>query len=405
MQTMVFIGTNKSGSSREAIKAAERLGYLTVLLTNQSKFLSQRKDFPDVHVMMLSDLTKEHVIQCMLELQHQGKQIVAILSFLESYVRIAAELSDEWKLSSFSTEAIKKMEDKIETHCVLQGVATSTFDVFHPEDSLPAFLKRHKEGKWIAKPPKSTGSNDVMLANNQMELENAIIEILKKHRGRPILVEEYLEGPQYLVETLIHEGRVHIVAIIKQEFSEYNPFVITGYSIQPQLGEGFCRSLYEDITSIIQLFNIKEGACHLELRLVKGKWKLIEVNPRISGGAMNEMIKKAYGIDLVEQTIRLYLGQTPNLTRQWEEHIYTHYVTVESSGNLIKITGRKRASRCPGVEKVHIKPKKGTFLQPPSSMGKRYAYVMAKGETAKEAKVNALNAAKELYFHLEKKEE
>ncbi|MCP3028971.1 ATP-grasp domain-containing protein [Halobacillus sp. A5] len=405
MQTMVFIGTNKSGSSREAIKAAERLGYLTVLLTNQNKFLRKRTDFPDVHVMMLSDLTKEHVIQCILELQHQGKQIVGILSFIETYVRIAAELSDEWKLSSFSAEAIKKMEDKIETHCVLQGVATPTFDVFHPENSLPAFLNRHKEGKWIVKPPKSTGSNDVMLANNQMELEKAINELLKKRRGRSILIEEYLEGPQYLVETLIHEGKVLIVAIIKQEFSEYNPFVITGYSVQPHFLECLYRRLYEDITSIIQLFNIKEGACHLELRLVKGKWKLIEVNPRISGGAMNEMIKKAYGIDLVEQTIRLYLGQTPDLTRQWEEHIYTHYVTVESSGKLLKITGRNRASRCPGVEKVHTKPRKGTFLQPPSSMGKRYAYVMAKGDTTKQAKVNALKAAKELYFHLEKKEE
>lgn len=35
MDTIVFIETNKSGSSREAIKAAEKLNFFTVLLTKK----------------------------------------------------------------------------------------------------------------------------------------------------------------------------------------------------------------------------------------------------------------------------------------------------------------------------------------------------------------------------------
>ncbi len=56
MRTIVFIETNKSGSSREAIKAAERLGYFTVLLTNKKNFINQRTEFPDVHQMILVEL-------------------------------------------------------------------------------------------------------------------------------------------------------------------------------------------------------------------------------------------------------------------------------------------------------------------------------------------------------------
>jgi hypothetical protein len=57
MRTIVFIETNKSGSSREAIKAAERLGYFTVLFTNRQKYIQQRTEFPEVHQMILVELS------------------------------------------------------------------------------------------------------------------------------------------------------------------------------------------------------------------------------------------------------------------------------------------------------------------------------------------------------------
>jgi len=404
MKTIVFIETNKSGSSREAIKAAERMGYLTVLLTNNNRFLEQRVQFHDVHVMIYSELTNEDLTETLLKLEYQGKEIVGILSFIESYVCVASGLADKWGISSFSTEAIRKMESKIETHNVLGESISSKYDVFYPDDTLPMFLNRLKEGKWIVKPSNSTGSKDVALTSNHIELRQALEHLKDKLPNEPILVEEYLDGPQYLVEALVDSGDVHIIAVIKQSFSEYNPFVVAGYSIQTDLEEAFYDHLYQYVTDTIQAFDMKRGACHLEMRFVRGEWRLIEINPRISGGAMNAMIEKAYGINLAEQTIRLFLGQTIELSRQWEQNIHTHYVTINSSGTLLKVTGRKSAEKSEGVEQVFVKPKKGMMLSPPVSMGKRYAYVIANGDTLKEAKMNAQSAAEKLYFHLEEDE-
>jgi len=396
MKTIVFIGTNKSGSSREAMKAAERMGYITVLLTDKDKFMQQRTEFPDVHEMMFSDFTKKHLIQCMLELELQGKEITGILSFIESYVHIASELSDEWGIASFSTDAIRKMENKIETQHMLDGTALMPFDVYYPENSLTMFLNRYKHGKRIVKSPAST-EEDVLVANDLTELERSIQHLSNKHPDQPVFIEEYQDGPQYLVETIIDAGMVHIIAVVKQEFAEEKPFSVTDYSLQKGLERDFYERLYEYINSVIKAFPITKGACHLKLKFVHGEWKLIEVSPRISGGAMNAMIEKAYGINLVEQTIRLYLGETPQLTKQWERNIHTHYVTINASGQLLKVTGRKRAARCKGVEEIYIKPKKGMIV----SSGKRYAYAIAKGDTAEQAKINAQTAAKELQFYLE----
>ena len=43
MKSIIFIGTNKSGSSREGIKAAKQMGFYIHLLTDRKKYLDQRK--------------------------------------------------------------------------------------------------------------------------------------------------------------------------------------------------------------------------------------------------------------------------------------------------------------------------------------------------------------------------
>jgi hypothetical protein len=67
---------------------------------------------------------------------------------------------------------------------------------------------------------------------------------------------------------------------------------------------------------------------------------------------------------------------------------------------LEKVTGKGRAEDTPGVEEVYVKPKVGTYLTPPLSMGHRYAYVIAKGTTMEEAQSIAKQAANEITFHL-----
>lgn len=116
---------------------------------------------------------------------------------------------------------------------------------------------------------------------------------------------------------------------------------------------------------------------------------------------MNRMIEEAYGINLAEETIKLYLGDEPSLKRKYERHIYTHYMTLNAYGRLLKVTGRKKANEQPGVKEVYVRPRKGAILTPPKSMGHRNGYVIATGETSDEAKQNAKHAANQIKFYLD----
>lgn len=404
MQTIVFIETNKSGSSREAIRAAERLGYFTVLLTNRQNFILERTEFPDVHQMVLVDIYNYgELINNISKLEKQGKKIRGILSFIDPFVYIAAALSEEFCRNAVSSYPILKMEDKVLTREAIKDLPESPYyAIYRPSDSLEDFIELHvNHFPLIVKSPVSAGSKDVLLVNDEVALKKAIVKLLKS--SDQLLIEEYLIGPQYLFEVLVHNGNVHIVAVIEQEITFFKRFIVTGYALLPTSEPISSNSnILQSVTRIIKAFGMENGACHLEMRLVNGVWKLIEINPRISGGAMNRIIEVGFGINLVEETIRLMLGKTPDLGRKHSKYVYTRYLTVDMKGKLVKVTGKERSSNIPGVDEVFIKPKQGKILRPPLSMGDRCGYVIASSEKdIDEAKRIANKAASEICFHLD----
>lgn len=141
-------------------------------------------------------------------------------------------------------------------------------------------------------------------------------QLHRKNSESPILVEEYLEGPQYLIEVVVYHSTITVAAIVEQEVTKGERFIITGYSICPELYLEQLPGLKDTVFSIIEDFQLRNGTCHLEMKLTNKGWKLIEINPRMAGGAMNRMIEEAFGYNLAEQTIRLYTGLEPDLRKK-----------------------------------------------------------------------------------------
>ncbi|ARF16646.1 ATP-grasp domain-containing protein [Sporosarcina ureae] len=407
METILFVETTKSGSSREAIKAAERIGYATVLLTKNMKYLEQRDEFHEVTQMIHMDsITEEKVREQIHELRKSGMKLKGIFSFVDPFVSMAAHLANEFCDSKISADAYLKMEDKVLTRTALaKNEATPKFMIYEASENLKQFIIKQEIFPLIIKSPLSKASRDVYLVEDRKEMMRVMKDMLKVHPGQQIVVEEYLEGPQYLVELVVVDGKLHLVAVIKQDIQKDLKFIITGYDIQLTLEKSLYDRLFKTVESICVDLGAKNVACHLELRYVRDTWKLIELNPRISGGAMNRMIEEAYGINLMEETLKLFIGEEINLKRRHENYIYTHYITVNAYGTLLKVSGKNNAMMYEGVREVYVKPRKGTFMTPPTSMGNRYGYVIASGDSASKAKQNALYAAQNIKFYIETNEE
>jgi biotin carboxylase len=399
VNAVVFLGSHKSGSSYEAIKAADRLGYYTVLLTEKPSFIDKRLEFPHAHSVRLCNLNDLAEVRGALDrLAMENMTICAIVSFVDPYCYTAAVLSLECGLKHFSGAAIEVMLDKVKSREMLAGTPHSFFYRVVEDGVITA--REAREMPLVLKSPVSSGSKDVHLTTTAREYQDTFQMLRERYPDVPVLAEKYIGGPQYLLETLTVDGTVHVVAVIEQEIEFTGRFIVTGY--QMLIGENkLTRSVKTAAESIVRLHGMRDGPCHLELKRHHGEWKLIEANPRISGGAMNAFIETAYGFDLAEETLKFALGLRPNLEAKYQKESYLHYVIVPERGVLIKVTGKGAAENSLGVKRVYVKSKKGSVLVPALSMGHRYAYVIATGPTGIEARQNAESAAAKITFHLQ----
>jgi biotin carboxylase len=401
MRTIIFIGTQKSGSSREAIKAAEKLGYYTVLLTDRESFLEKRTQFPDVHYMQLCKLTEvDEIRKAIKHLQLKALDISAIVSFVDPYCYTACTLAVEFGVNNFTTTAVGNMLNKVLSRKLLSG---SPFVPYFDVISTNSKLQKAQVEKYlplVMKSPNSTGSKDVFKISSYKQFKKTMTKLYEKYPDESILIEEFLDGPQYLVETVVYKGRVNIIAVFEQEITFTGRFIVTGYNMLINSPTNFYTNLKTAVESIVKAHGMEQGPCHLEMRYVKDQWKLIEANPRISGGAMNKIIETGLGVNLVQETLKISLKQEPDFRPKYKHHTFAQYVIVPEAGILEKVTGRTKAAKSPGVKHVYIKPKKGTILVPPVSMGNRYAFVIATGETEQQARENAKQAASQINFHL-----
>lgn len=381
------------------------MGYTVVLLTEKKSFQNDEELFSEVdHFVYMPNLIDEKaIIQQIKELEKQGLQLCAVLSFIDPYVSMAAAISNDMGLTDLSVAALKLMENKIDLRTHLKPHESSPwYAIFQTNDSPKAFTDHHQDLlPFIIKPPISNGSKDVVLAASRTELIRQLTQLQKKYPHDPLLVEEFLEGPQYLVELFVLQEKIIIIGIIEQDIHYNGRFIVTGYSFPALLTEHELNSLQRTISSIVKKLGLETGSCHLEMKLVSGQWKLIEMNPRMSGGAMNRIIEEGSGTNLIQSVIDLHLGKKLSIVETPKQYVYAKYLTVNSLGKLLKVTGIERAEVQEGVTYVSIKPSIGSVMTAPTSMGHRHACIIAVSPTAGLAKQIALKAAKEIRFYIE----
>lgn len=390
------------GSSYEGIKAAKRLGLYVLLFTQKDHFLNKQTnglEVDEIHMVNFEELEKvEEKIVTILS-KHQ---VVCIISFMDSFIHLAARLSNQYCQTTLTVHAIKRMENKILTRtCLEKREYSPWYVIIQSSQSLDSILLRVKDRfPLVLKMPFSCGSKDVFLVNSENQLRHRIRYIKNHYPNKDVIIEEYLVGSQYMVEAIAYKGDIEVVAVIEQEVTKKERFIVTGYSISSEVEQELYNSLVEVSKEIISDIGLETGNCHLELRHIGGKWKLIEVNPRISGGVMNRLIDESYGFNYAEQILKLYMGEKPYLAKEKACSVYAHYITTNAIGTLASVTGIWKASEIPGVVSIRIKPRIGHTVIPPLAMGQRLGYVLTKGKTRNEAQTIALHAASQIQFHV-----
>ncbi|KAJ0403433.1 hypothetical protein ATCC90586_001722 [Pythium insidiosum] len=154
------------------------------------------------------------------------------------------------------------------------------------------------------------GTEDVVLCFSIEEAERTFKSILGKINGlgienNAVLLQEYLEGDEYVVDTVSRNGIHKVVAVWKYDKRRVNDaaFVYFGLSIIPT--GGVVDELIEYQFSVLDALGIRNGPAHGEVKFCRGSPVLIEVGARCHGGegAWVPIANKCVGYNQVDAAI------------------------------------------------------------------------------------------------------
>ncbi|MCZ4093073.1 ATP-grasp domain-containing protein [Sinorhizobium psoraleae] len=221
----------------------------------------------------------------------------------------------------------------------------------------------------VLKPAVGKGSSGVRLCRSVDELTEHATYLLggehKRLSSSRILVEEFAQGPYYGASFMGDE----VIGVAAVDFG-HPPYFVGRECIHPApLTDDEYKRIADVSLSCLRALGLGWGPTNIQFRWTTRGPVVIEVNPRLAGGA--QLVQLAYGVDLVTAHIKLVIGDKYDLRRRHSDTAITRYLLPDRDGILDCIDGDSRAAAVSGVAevKLYVEPRmpivrKGDYRDP-----------------------------------------
>lgn len=185
-----------------------------------------------------------------------------------------------------------------------------------PADVLAVLNSR--PGKYVLKPLDSRGSRGVVRLEEPIEIEKVWQSSIKHSKSQQLILEEWMEGKQLSTESIVWKGKSYLCGVADRNYDRLEklyPYVVEdGGETPSQYSPGIDEELTELITAAAGCIGIESGSIKGDIVVTDKGLYIIEVAARLSGGYFStHTIPNVYGINIIEQVIKIALGEEPKL--------------------------------------------------------------------------------------------
>ncbi len=164
----------------------------------------------------------------------------------------------------------------------------------------------------VLKPVDTGGGKGVEVVSGPGEnLVQAYARSIAHCRSGRLIVEEFVEGVTFGVESITIAGEVHVLAVAEKTLTGFPHCVTTGVIFPSERLEPHLEAIERVNRDTIARLGIEWGPTHIDMVLSEsGEPIVIDVGPRLAGGPIaSTLIESATGYDYYRATIDLSLGR------------------------------------------------------------------------------------------------
>lgn len=219
---------------------------------------------------------------------------VAVVAGSEPGVEYAEAVAHKLGLPSNRADRAKARRNKFEMAKAIEAAGLAGARQEIAENADDAAMWAQAQGSWpvVVKPLESAGSDGVVVCRSVEDVKSAADAALNKSNllgisNTAVLVQTYIEGVQFFVNTISVAGRHTVTDIWRMTLRPvpgYSNAMEDWFLLDPGTDEA--RSLIEYTFKAIDALGIVNGPAVSEVRMTKSGPALIETGARLNGPTM-----------------------------------------------------------------------------------------------------------------------
>jgi biotin carboxylase len=262
-----------------------------------------------------SDTDAEAVLSA---LEHSRARVDGVLTFWENSVCVAARVAAALGLPGNPPEAADAARSKVRTRELSAQLGLPTPKARRVRSLDELFAAAGDVGfPAVVKPEFGASAagcvrlDDLEALPGVYKLVRAIVspeqdEIFRA--GSDLLLEQYLDGVEFDVDLVLQDGEC-VFSSVSQNWPTAEPsFQETGLHLPPDHNRKAVRGLVDLCVRTVQAFGFRCGVLHVEGKCTSHGPRIVEVNARMGGARIYQMVEAVWGVDLIEAQLRSCVG-------------------------------------------------------------------------------------------------
>ncbi|QKV96351.1 ATP-grasp domain-containing protein [Streptomyces sp. NA02950] len=347
--------------------SAERAGIRLVLVPRPDEDVAPDRLPPAVSDVLRLDVDRDRAgALAALRKLHETTPFQGICSLYDPAVPFVAEAAELLGLPGIGRDAALGAQDK---RVMRERLATAGLNV-------PRFVRLEDPRGWeeatrldfpvVVKPAHGFSSLGVTKADRPERLKAVVDEVwqicrAKLGRVEGLVVEEFLDGPEFAVESLAHRGEVTVCTIGYKGEPEGPYFEESVYRAPALLPAAVEDAVRREVTAAHTALGISDGPTHTELRLRGGERPyLLELGARIGGSGVSQyIVQHVTGRDFAADALRIAAGLSPLSFGDGR----TPAATGAAANYIVPCGGSGRIESVHGLAELHDDPRVDHVVQ------------------------------------------
>ena len=367
----------------DVIEKAKSMGYYVLAVDGNPK----APGFNVADKAICADIVNE---ETMLKIARDEHVDGVIHPCSEVSMAVMGRINDELGLSGISREqAICATNKHLMRKAFEKGNAPSPKSIL-AQDAEDAWsrLQNEFDTDAILKPSRNSGSRGIAKVSRNMDkgdFVRAYDEALSESRDHSVLIEQFIEGPEFSIEMIVWQGEIHVLTVTDKKTTGAPHFVELGHNQPSCFSANDVETLKAAAVAGVRALGVNNCACHAEAKLMNGKAYLMEVGARLGGDFIStELTHLSTGIDMVAAAIDVALGVEPDLSAKEEPKGVCIRYFCPKPGKLVSISNTEVLNN-PHVYLWEIYPKEGDVIPAVTSSLCRSGHVIVTEKTPQKA--------------------